>query len=103
VGSCEHGNEPSGSIKCGQFLDYLSVLLASQGELCSMELAVHSLSKCVLRESAYLSGLRGNFSQIQIYCTVAYYTIHSLHTVTNYIFLHFVMYTSHQKLFHTNS
>jgi hypothetical protein len=21
VGSCEHGNEPSGSIKCGEFLD----------------------------------------------------------------------------------
>jgi hypothetical protein len=38
VGSCEHGNEPSGSIKCGEFLDYLSVLLASQEGLCSMEL-----------------------------------------------------------------
>jgi hypothetical protein len=37
-GSCENGNEPSGSIKCGEFLDYLSVLLASQGGLCSMEL-----------------------------------------------------------------
>jgi len=23
VGSCEHGNEPSGSIKGGKFLDYL--------------------------------------------------------------------------------
>jgi hypothetical protein len=21
VGSCEHGDEPSGSIKCGEFLD----------------------------------------------------------------------------------
>jgi hypothetical protein len=29
AGSCEHGNEPSGSIKCGKFLDQLSVLLAS--------------------------------------------------------------------------
>jgi hypothetical protein len=38
AGSCEHGNEPSGSIKCGEFLDYLSVLLASQEGLCSMEL-----------------------------------------------------------------
>jgi hypothetical protein len=37
AGSCEHGNEPSGSIECGEFLDELSVLLASQG-LCSMEL-----------------------------------------------------------------
>jgi hypothetical protein len=24
AGSCEHGNEPSGSIKVGEFLDYLS-------------------------------------------------------------------------------
>jgi hypothetical protein len=27
--SCEQGNEPSGSIKCREFLDELSVLLAS--------------------------------------------------------------------------
>jgi hypothetical protein len=38
AGSCEHGNEPSNSIKCGECLDYLSVLLASQKLLCSMEL-----------------------------------------------------------------
>jgi hypothetical protein len=37
AGCCEHGNEPSGSIKYGEFLDQLSVLVASQG-LCSMEL-----------------------------------------------------------------
>jgi hypothetical protein len=24
AGCCEHGNEPSGSIKCGEFLDQLS-------------------------------------------------------------------------------
>jgi hypothetical protein len=24
VGSCEHGNEPSGSVKCGEFLELLS-------------------------------------------------------------------------------
>jgi hypothetical protein len=36
--SCEHGDEPSGSIKCGEFLDQLSVLLASQEGLCSMDL-----------------------------------------------------------------
>jgi hypothetical protein len=35
---CEHGNEPSGSIKYGEFLDQLSVLLASSEGLCSMEL-----------------------------------------------------------------
>jgi len=23
AGTCKHGNEPSGSIKCGEFLDYL--------------------------------------------------------------------------------
>jgi hypothetical protein len=38
AGSCEHGNERSGSIKCGEFLDKLSVLLDFQEELCSMEL-----------------------------------------------------------------
>jgi hypothetical protein len=38
AGSYEHGNEPSGSISCGEFLDYLSVLLASQEGLCPMEL-----------------------------------------------------------------
>jgi hypothetical protein len=35
--SCEHGDEPSGSIKCREFLDKLSVLFASQEGLCSME------------------------------------------------------------------
>jgi hypothetical protein len=37
AGSCEHGNEHSGSIKGGEFLDQLSVLLDSQG-LSIMEL-----------------------------------------------------------------
>jgi hypothetical protein len=30
AGCYEHGNEPSGFIKCREFLDWLSVLLASQ-------------------------------------------------------------------------
>jgi hypothetical protein len=34
VGSCVYGDEPSGSIKCGEFLD----ILASHEGLCSMEL-----------------------------------------------------------------
>jgi hypothetical protein len=38
AGSCEHGNETSGFIKGGEFLDYLSDYLASQEGLCSMEL-----------------------------------------------------------------
>jgi hypothetical protein len=38
VGCCEHCDEPLGFIKCGEFLDSLSVLLASQAGLCSMEL-----------------------------------------------------------------
>jgi hypothetical protein len=38
AGSCEHSNEPSCSIKRRDFLDYRSVLLASQKGLCSMEL-----------------------------------------------------------------
>jgi hypothetical protein len=36
--SCERGNEPSGSMKGGKVLDYLSMLLALQEGLCSMEL-----------------------------------------------------------------
>jgi hypothetical protein len=40
AGSCEHGNEPSGSIKFGEFLDYLSVLLASKEGLCSIEFVI---------------------------------------------------------------
>jgi hypothetical protein len=36
VGSCEHVNEPLGSIKCGKFLDYLSMLLSSQEGLCPL-------------------------------------------------------------------
>jgi hypothetical protein len=50
VGSCEHGNELSSSIKCGQFLYYLSVLLGSQDGLRSMELFKG------LRNSLILSG-----------------------------------------------
>jgi hypothetical protein len=34
--SCEHGNEPSGSIKVGKCLNYLSILSASQEGLYSM-------------------------------------------------------------------
>jgi hypothetical protein len=37
VGSCEHGSQPPGSIKVWECLDYLSILLASQEGLCSME------------------------------------------------------------------
>jgi len=37
VGCCEHGNEPLGSIKSGEFLDWLN-----QG-LCSIELVLSSL------------------------------------------------------------
>ena len=36
--SCECSNEPSGSIKCGEFLDWMKNLLASQEGLCSMKL-----------------------------------------------------------------
>jgi hypothetical protein len=34
AGCCEHGTEPSGSIKDREFLGYLSALLASQKGLC---------------------------------------------------------------------
>jgi hypothetical protein len=45
AGCCEHGNEPSVSIKCGEIFDWLSVLLASQEGLCSMALVsyIHNI------------------------------------------------------------
>jgi hypothetical protein len=70
AGPCEHGNEPSGSIKCGEFLDKLSVLLASQEGLCFMELvsivmlsnylemcASVLLSKYIPCDSVYLTSI----------------------------------------------
>jgi hypothetical protein len=36
AGACECGNKPSGSIKCGEFLDKLQAL-ASQERICFME------------------------------------------------------------------
>jgi hypothetical protein len=38
AGSCEHSNKTLGSIKCGEFLDKLGVLLAYLEGLCSMVL-----------------------------------------------------------------
>jgi hypothetical protein len=43
---CEHGNEPSGSTRGGEFHDYLNDL-ASQEELCSMELVGRSVGQSV--------------------------------------------------------
>ena len=37
AGTCEYGDEPSGSIKCREFLDSLQNQLASQEGLCPME------------------------------------------------------------------
>jgi hypothetical protein len=37
AGSCEHGDESSSSMKCGRFLDQLSILSASEGGLCFMQ------------------------------------------------------------------
>jgi hypothetical protein len=37
AGTCEYGNELSGSVKCGEFLDQLHNQLASQEGLCSVE------------------------------------------------------------------
>jgi hypothetical protein len=37
AGTCEYGNELSGSVKRGEFLDQLQNQLASQEGLCSME------------------------------------------------------------------
>ena len=33
AGTCEYGDEPSGSVKCGEFLDWLQNQLASQERL----------------------------------------------------------------------
>jgi hypothetical protein len=38
AGSCEHGNEPSCSVKCGEFFDCRRSYLVSQEGLCSIEL-----------------------------------------------------------------
>jgi hypothetical protein len=35
AGSFEHGNEPSSSIKCGEFFDFAEELRVSQEGLCS--------------------------------------------------------------------
>ena len=37
AGACEYGDELWGSIKCGEFLDYLQNQLASQEGLCCMQ------------------------------------------------------------------
>jgi hypothetical protein len=42
AGSCEHDNEPSGSIKGGEILDLAELLLACQEEICSIELVLDS-------------------------------------------------------------
>jgi hypothetical protein len=41
AGSCERDDEPSGFIECGEFLDWLSVLVASQEGLRPMELVLY--------------------------------------------------------------
>ena len=63
VGACEYGNELSGSIKCGEFLDKLQNQLASQEGLCSMEYvskydASGSFAGAPSTESCVLDGLR---------------------------------------------
>jgi len=42
AGCCEHDNELSGSIKCGDFLESL-IRLASQEEFCPMKLVIRHL------------------------------------------------------------
>jgi hypothetical protein len=47
AGSCEHGNEPWGSMKGGEISDQLRIRLAFQEGLCYRELSVSSLvSSC---------------------------------------------------------
>jgi hypothetical protein len=44
--SCEHGNEPSGSIKGGKFLDSLNVLLACQEALSMLQGLTQRFANC---------------------------------------------------------
>jgi hypothetical protein len=47
AGSCECGKEPSGPIKCGEFLVQLMDLLASQEGLCFLKIASQSVTKLI--------------------------------------------------------
>jgi hypothetical protein len=51
--SCEHGNEPSGFTKHGEFPDQLRDLQASQG-LCSMELARTDGVSCSYKDCHFM-------------------------------------------------
>ena len=53
-GCCESGNEPSGSIKCGESLEYLRTSLASQEGLCSMELVSYNIQRVLSQDIAWL-------------------------------------------------
>jgi hypothetical protein len=56
AGSCEHGNEPSGSIKSGNFL-LAERLLSSQEGLCPMKLvAMPVCTVDVTRNEAHVKG-----------------------------------------------
>jgi hypothetical protein len=48
AGTCEYGNVVSGSIKCGEFLDYLQNQLASQEGLFSTEQVSKYISELIL-------------------------------------------------------
>jgi hypothetical protein len=51
-GSCEHGNEPSGSIKCWEVLEWLrDWRLLKKSQL--MELVMHSDSNIIVGVSVY--------------------------------------------------
>ena len=46
AGTCEYGNEPSGSVKCGQFRDWLSV---------SRRILLHGVSKYEISKSIHFN------------------------------------------------
>jgi hypothetical protein len=50
-GSCERDNDPSGSIKYGEFLEQLSLQLASQDGFCCMELVRYDLFNDAVKSS----------------------------------------------------
>jgi hypothetical protein len=52
-GSCEHGNEPLGSIKCWEILEQLSDWKLLKKGLSSMEL-VHEVCKSIYKDNSIL-------------------------------------------------
>jgi hypothetical protein len=47
AGSCEHGNEPYGSINCGEFIDWATVSFSRRTLLHGVKFSVYEISRSV--------------------------------------------------------